>query len=161
MGDGKERAGDLAHETARQERFAYLWTMRFIMLTMMGGLAACGSDPAGPLTADDTVPPSILTVAPADDATDVPLRTEVSVTFSEVVNLATVAEESFFVTTDGDRIPGSHRQDGPIVLFAPDSALDSLTIYVATVTQAVRDPAGNPLGQARVWVFTTGTQAAP
>lgn len=135
--------------------------MRLIVLTIGCGLAACGGDPAGPRTPDDAVFPSIVTVSPADGATNVPLRTEVGVTFSEVVNFATIAGESFFVATGGDPVTGSYRQDGPVVTFTPDSSLDSLTIYVATVTQGVRDPAGNPLRRVRVWEFTTGTPPTP
>ena len=135
--------------------------MRFIVIIAACALPACGSDPIGPPIPDDTVAPSVLSVSPADEAIDVPLLSEVSVTFSEVVNAATVAEASFFLTTNGNQVAGSFRQDGEIVFFRPDAALDSLTIYVATVTQAVRDPTGNPLERARVWAFTTGTRIAP
>lgn len=139
--------------------------MRWFVSLLVGAgvMAACG-DQGGPSTADgprDRTPPAVVSVLPADSAVDVPLDTDVRVTFSEPINTATVAAASFFVTKDGEAIAGTYAHDGNTAVFQPDSALDSMRVYQATVTAAVRDPAGNPLPESVTWSFTTGVPATP
>ena len=119
-------------------------------LVAVAATGACG-DEANPLSLGqngDRTPPAVVSVAPLDGAADVPLDTDIRVTFSEQINRATVAVASFFLTKDGESVAGLYSHEGMTAIFQPDSVLDSLSVYEATITRAVRDPAGNPLPES-------------
>jgi hypothetical protein len=130
----------------------------------MPGLAlaaalACGSGteappPAGP---GDTTPPIIASLSPAPHDSGFPRDSALRVTFSEPVNPATLATASFYLqrSVTLQPVPLSYSYQGLTATAAPVSRLDSVTTYVATITRAVRDSAGNQLAADTTWEFTT------
>lgn len=120
---------------------------------------ACGSGdglepPPGP---GDTIPPMIESLSPAPHDTGVDLRAVIHVTFTEAVNPATIATASFSLRKNfaPALIPLAFSYAGRTATATPDLPLDSLTIYLATITRAVRDSAGNQLVADTTWEFQT------
>lgn len=76
-------------------------------------------------------PLSLVSITPADDATDVPLNTTIVLTFNNKIQ-----SESIIVTTEsGEIVEGSKAFDasGKVITFTPAVNLDPETIYIVTV----------------------------
>ena len=125
----------------------------------------------------DTRAPDVRTVSPIDKATQVPLDTNVIATFSEekidtdTLTSGTVKLEKVGVGKKGTAtytaVPATLRNElvsDPAdsskkllkVTLDPNSNLDSGAAYRASVTTGVKDEAGNPLAQAKLWNFKAG-----
>jgi hypothetical protein len=107
-------------------------------------------------TTDSTAPTVTLT-NPADAATDVPVNTAVSATFSEPMLPATITTATFTLEDGGTPITGTVVYVGLTATFTPSSPLLPNTVYTATITTGAQDLAGNALALDYVWTFTTGT----
>jgi hypothetical protein len=94
------------------------------------------------------------TFIPPDNAIRVSTGTGIRVTFAAQVNILSVTNASFDVTTGGVKIPGSVALIGNTAVFRPATALQPNTSHVARTTAAVKDIGGNPL--PTTWSFTTG-----
>jgi len=103
------------------------------------------------VTISDTTPPTVVSVSPAADATDVAVNTVVTATFSEAMNASTITTSSF--TLDG--VAGSISYDSGTytATFTPSADLAYSTTYTATLSTAITDAAGNPLASAYSWSF--------
>jgi len=111
--------------------------------------------------------PTIIYTNPVDASADIPVNATVNATFSEAMNPLTISTTSFLLAGPGGvLIPGTVAYD-PIDFIAtltPSSNLAADTTYIATVTTAATDLAGNPLGPGLVpnpWSFTTAAAALP
>ncbi len=108
-------------------------------------------------------PPTVVSVSPADLATNVSLNSTVAATFSKEMAPSTINTVNFTVTG-----PGLTPVTGTIILgpvtntatFTPTSPLLASTTYTATIKTAVTDLAGNALATQKMWSFTTGTGVA-
>ena len=98
---------------------------------------------------------------PADAATGVAVGAHVVWTMSEDLQAAGVNTGSVMVvkTSDGTNVPGvvtlANAGSSTTVTFNPDSNLTASTDYMAVLTTAVRDLAGNRLASPNVINFTT------
>ena len=103
---------------------------------------------------------SVVVVSPSANAVGVSPRITVVASFSRPVNPATVttgASGTFYLTGPGNIVvSGTIGVNGLEAVFTPDSPLQNNTLYTMAVTTGVRDLAGNPLTQQKVWSFTTG-----
>jgi len=100
----------------------------------------------------DTTPPTVLSTVPDNNATGVAVTTNISATFSEPIDPASV---DGFVTDGVDNVVGTINVAGSTATFDPTAALADNTVYTATLTAAT-DLAGNPLAGDYTWSFTTG-----
>ncbi len=97
--------------------------------------------------------PQVLATTPAPGATGTGLRTPITVRFDELVDVASIAtslsspEGDVPVTVTWDEATKTAR-------LVPDRDLALETTYTATLS-SVADLAGNLLGQATTWSFTT------
>lgn len=132
-----------------------------LILGLVSACAACDEQPETPAPPDDTVPPVITALDPPHLATDVALDAVVTLTFSEPVNPATVAQASFLIRKGFDQVPGRYVVEGLTATFVPDVALDPFEVYSATATRAIRDPTGNPLPRDTAWSFQTAPLVRP
>jgi hypothetical protein len=132
--------------------------------------------------AADLTPPTIILTSPANGASGVALNSSINTTFSKAMNLATLCDASnttvacpvasFTLATSAvSPVPVSgvvsYDPLSMIATFVPSANLAASTSYIATVTAATTDLAGNHLAVPAVglpsnpWFFTTGTGLAP
>jgi hypothetical protein len=91
--------------------------------------------------------------APSDGWVDP--RGAFHVTFSELVDVATVAPETFRVTVGGSLVAGTYSVAGNLVTFVPTTPLEWAAAGEVYVTSGVRDLAGDPLAEPFSSQFTT------
>ncbi|MGW5686029.1 LamG-like jellyroll fold domain-containing protein [Nonomuraea sp. NPDC003754] len=103
----------------------------------------------------DGTPPAVSSVSPVAAATDVPVTTPVTVTFSEVVTDAQFTMKD----SGGAAIAGSSVMDTTdrVLTFTPEQPFAEASTYTAEVASA-KDLAGNSLAVPYSWSFTTGAK---
>ena len=115
----------------------------------------------------DVVPPRVAAIAPADQAVNVPVGTDIRVTFTERIDPATITPASFRVTINGAPVAGhlNFLDDDAAVRFAPDAPLPFDAVVVIELTSAIADrfenalvdAAGHALAVPLTFTFLTGT----
>src|SRR5215208_2901284 len=127
-------------------------------------------------TPDSTgaTPPTVTTISPGNGGSDVPIGSNVTATFSEAMDEASVKAPGNFTLTKPDGADAGSDPDpvtatsvvydsnSKTVTFDPNGNLDYSTTYTATVkggADGVKDAAGNPLSADEVWTFTTAPAA--
>jgi hypothetical protein len=107
-------------------------------------------------TSPDEQPPTVTARAPVPGAVDVDVATDVTVQFDEPVDADGIAG---LVTLRAAGAPTDVAAtvvvDGAVVTLDPSDDLAPSTEYDVTVSGAVTDVAGNPLGADDTWSFTT------
>jgi len=110
----------------------------------------------------DTTAPTVSFTVPANAATSVAVGGNISATFSEAMDAATISGTSFKLTGPGiTPVAGAVSYVGVVATFDPAAPLAGSTLYTATITTGAKDPAGNALASAKVWTFTTADVTAP
>jgi len=123
----------------------------------------------------ETTRPTVTLTTPADGALNVAADAQITATFSEAMDPATIKDTSFTVTntTLGSTVPGTvtYSASTNTATFAPTGgALASNNQFVATITSAATDLAGNalagntaiaPAAGDHVWSFATAGVAPP
>lgn len=106
---------------------------------------------------DDITRPEVSTTSPVDNATDVSTRTDINVTFTEVMDPETINLTTFTLeTTAGSiHVPGFVTCAGTAATFNPTAPLLPGIEYIARLTIEVADLAGNTLLIEKEWSFTT------
>lgn len=106
--------------------------------------------------------PEIFATDPEPNTTNIPIDTEISVTFSEPMNSATVNENSFILFQNGSTVAGDVPPfTGSTALFIPNQDLEPNTTYAAQITTEAEDIAGNNLANTYNWSFTTEQESEP
>ncbi|MGW4207625.1 DUF4082 domain-containing protein [Lentzea sp. NPDC004789] len=106
----------------------------------------------------DLTPPTVTSTYPGYDSRSVPTTSQVTATFSEAINPATVQ----WTFSGGTAVTGTASYDSTTrtAKFQPSSPLNAAKTY--TVTVKASDTAGNAMPQANSWFFTTsGIGACP
>ncbi|MCP4166817.1 MAG: hypothetical protein GY759_13120, partial [Chloroflexi bacterium] len=128
-----------------------LWTKpRLFAATLVIAMASCGGN------GTDVVAPTISSVSPPNGAVGIARNSVITATFDEDLLPASVNSTSFTLT-------GNSAEGGVVAFdsltnvasFTPDSELDRLTTYTATLTTDVTDLSGNALAVGYSWSFTT------
>ncbi|HMN61521.1 MAG TPA: Ig-like domain-containing protein, partial [Anaerolinea sp.] len=110
----------------------------------------------------DTSAPAILSRSPASGATGVSRNTDITVTFSELLNAATVNGTSVFLREFGTSVdvPASvSLSAGNLITLNPTATLKQGAVYTVTIKASVADLGNTLLGTAAVWNFTTTSSA--
>jgi hypothetical protein len=132
----------------------------FAVILLSLAIGGCSDDKkSGGGSSKDKTAPTVTSVHPAADATDVALNTVILARFSEAMQTATITGENFAVTSAASTpVPGlvSYDESNFVASFLPSTALTASTVYTATVTTGVKDLAGNALASNYTWSFTTG-----
>lgn len=110
--------------------------------------------------AADSTSPTVVSTNPANADVSVPLDRSVSAIFSEALDPATTDTTSFTLTVGGVPVAGVVSYANKTMTFNPTANFTASTVYVATITTAVKDLAGNALAVSEVWSFTSGTAIA-
>ena len=114
-----------------------------------------------PILRPDTKPPTVTAAAPADGAASVDNRVDVTVTFSEAMDSATIGPATLSLRDGGgNTVPTSvtYDQVARRATMTPSTPLAYSSSYTATLlggSPGVKDRSGNPLASDRVWTFTT------
>jgi Bacterial Ig-like domain len=108
-------------------------------------------------------PPKVLNTIPADEATQVPVSSLVSATFSEPMSSPTINENTFTIrrADDGEStlIKGvlSLSPDNKTAIFDPEQDFSPNTKYFAEINTGAKDVTGNALDSTKRWSFSTTT----
>lgn len=106
------------------------------------------------------IPPQVMTVTPANNATNVSVSTTVSVLFDEDMDTSTFTSANFTLSDGANEIAGAVSASGARTLvFTPTNKLRERHTFSAVVTSGVRDAAGNAL--ATPFRFSFSTEALP
>ncbi|MBI5416403.1 Ig-like domain-containing protein [Candidatus Poribacteria bacterium] len=109
-------------------------------------------------TCPDTAPPDISSVNPNLNTINIPVNAVITAIFSEEINPSTINTSTFTIVDAGlapVQIQGTVSFNGTIAAFTPSNNLAYNTQYTATITNAVKDVAGNKMTAAYTWNFTT------
>ena len=100
--------------------------------------------------------PVVLSTVLTNGATEVPVKSIITVTFNTNMNPATITQSSFSIQGPS-KVQGSILYDGtgPTLTFIPDKPLLYSTTYTGRVAASVKDFTGNALQKDYVWSFTT------
>src|ERR1039458_4082511 len=126
-------------------------------------LAGAGCGGSNTLTTPQTTL-SVISVTPATGSTGVAVTTPVTAIFNEVMNGTTINSSTFTLTpAGGTAVTGNVSYSGgsSTAVFTPASPLAYNTVYTATITTGVQNPAGTALAASDTWSFTTATGPAP
>ena len=103
----------------------------------------------------DITPPTIDSRSPAPGATGVAPGTEVTIGFSEPMDVSTITTSSIHLRASGAPadVPATVGYTGLTATLTPLGRLASGTLYQVTVDGSVEDAASNPMGSAQSWTF--------
>jgi hypothetical protein len=104
----------------------------------------------------DTTRPTVSSTDPAIAATGVAINKKIAATFSEAMDPSTINTTNFTLRQGATLVPGTITYVGTTATFAPASPLAINTTYTGTITNEVKDLAGNALANTFGWSFTTG-----
>lgn len=106
----------------------------------------------------DTIKPKVTVVAPANGKTGVSAATNVTATFSEAMNPATLNKTTVKLVKKGATTPVkatvTYNATTNKVTLDPSANLASKAVYTATITTGTKDRAGNALAANKDWKFT-------
>lgn len=119
-------------------------------------MTKAGSDGGGEPA--DTTAPVVTSTTPAADAVGAPRDSDVTATFSEVVTDVSAATVILRKTSTDSRFKGVVTYDPAThtATLNPDVTLPRSTEFNVTLTNGIRDVAGNALAPT-TWSFTTGS----
>ena len=106
------------------------------------------------VTPDNNAP--TISSPSSSGATDVSVSADITVPFSEAMDSSTINSTNITVVDgSGNAVSGVWSYSGITATFNPSSDLSYSTTYTVTVGTGVKDRAGNALGSASSWGFTT------
>ena len=107
----------------------------------------------------DIIAPTVTSVLPANDATDVALNTIITANFSEAINSSTVTGSTFQLQdADNNLVNATVSTATSQISLTPATPLTNGTVYTVTIiggASGVEDQAGNALANNYSWSFTT------
>jgi hypothetical protein len=104
----------------------------------------------------DTTPPTVSSTSPVNLATNAPINSQLTVTFSEAMDPATITGSTFILQQGGTPVTGTVSYTNGTATFSPATSLLTNTYYTATLTTGVTSLSGSALAGDYVWNFTTG-----
>lgn len=110
--------------------------------------------------APDTTAATVISTIPADLETNVAINGNITATFSEAMNAATLTNTTFTLKQGTTPVEGAVSYSGMTATFNPTASLDFNTEYTASIGTGVTDLAGNALVEAETWSFTTITETS-
>jgi hypothetical protein len=127
-----------------------------LTLVLVVSIAGCKKDDFVEIVG---VCPAVISTSPANTAVGVSLDKIITATFNEVMNSATITQESFTLELSAKgvtSVAGTVSYTGTTASFTPTSALSPSTDYTGTITEAAKDLMGNAIQTDYVWTFTSG-----
>jgi hypothetical protein len=106
--------------------------------------------------APDIILPTIIAIDPLANETGVARNKEVSITFSESMDVSSINSATFTLKKGVANVGGVVAYSGMTATYTPTVALDANTLYTAQISTGAKDIAGNALASSTTWNFTTG-----
>lgn len=103
--------------------------------------------------------PTVIAISPADLAMDVPVNTDIAVTFSAAMNPLTIDTSTFQVKKGTTTITGTVFAANNTAIFSPTGDLDANGDFQVTITAGVEDTGGHALAGNYLWSFSTGSDS--
>jgi hypothetical protein len=105
-------------------------------------------------------PLTVIATNPTNNATVVPINSQIAVTFSEAMNPATLNDTTFILKQGTTSVTGTVSYMNGTAIFTPATALTPNTLYTATITTGAKtteatDLDDNALAANFVWSFMT------
>jgi len=101
--------------------------------------------------------PYIILTDPANGSSDVALNKIITAEFSTAMNATSINAASFTVKQGTAVVPGAVSYAGNTATFIPANPFADNKVYSATISQQVKDVAGNAMMKDSTWSFSTGT----
>ncbi len=108
-----------------------------------------------------TTSPTVSSMDPANNTTDVVLNKTVTATFSMPMDPLTLTTTTFTVKQGTTVVAGTVSITGTMASFKPTVPFTAGTVYLATITSGAKNVNGVSLQNDNTWTFTTGTTIAP
>lgn len=127
-----------------------------ITLLLVSLVSGCGSG-SGSGADEDSTPPVVSTVSPADGESNVESTISITATFDDPMLASTLNTANFTVTgVSSGSVSGTVSYDGnsKTVTFTPSQVLRAYDTYTATLSTAVQNTAALSLATAESWSFT-------
>jgi hypothetical protein len=127
-------------------------------LVYVGNDKGSGSGLFAHQTAPDTTPPGVVAIFPLGGATNQPLTSRISITFSDYIDMRTVNTDSVTIRPAGGvPLAGIYSYGFNTLHFGPDDALEPNTTYeIILAAGKVTDIVGNPMAGDVHSAFSTG-----
>ncbi|MHB9055942.1 MAG: Ig-like domain-containing protein [Paludibacteraceae bacterium] len=100
--------------------------------------------------------PKVILTDPVEGASDVALNKAVTADFSTAMNAATINTTNFILKQGTTTVAGVVTYLGVRATFTPTLSLLPNKVYTATITNDVKDVAGNSMKNDTTWSFSTG-----
>lgn len=135
-----------------------------LILLFFFNLAGCSED-SSDNDSSDKAAPTVISVLPQDSSTDVDVRTNIVITFSEAMNESSLGITTTATTTSPFvfknnlgltiEVIAIVDSDKKIVTLDPSGDLSNETEYTVTISTDVKDSNDNALASDYSWSFTT------
>ena len=130
------------------------WLVAFLLVAFVAG---CGGGGGNGSRIADTTAPTVISTAPVDLAPSIAINTNITATFREAMNPATINSTTFTLKQGTTPVTGTVTYVGNTAVFNPSVNLAGTTTYTATITTGAKDLAGNALAAPKTWNFITST----
>lgn len=105
--------------------------------------------------AEDLTPPVIISTDPANASINSALNKIISANFSKSMNPLTINSSTFLLKRGSNIVMGTVSYSGTTASFTPSANLLPAVTYTATVTNSVKDLAGNTMVNNYTWSFNS------
>lgn len=128
-----------------------LYIQATLISTLIALLLSCGGD-NGVDPPGDTTRPTVISVTPSDNSTNISVDTQIEVIFSELIDSVT---SELIVRNNSSQISGVTSLNDSILTFTPSVDLSYETEYTIVLPPTLEDLAGNKLADSVKTSFTT------
>ncbi|HVG11358.1 MAG TPA: Ig-like domain-containing protein, partial [Flavisolibacter sp.] len=127
------------------------WLLFLFMIILAAGCKK-GSEEIGSVG----ICPEVSSTDPSGGALNISTSAAVSAIFNEPMDPASINATTFMVKQGTTPVSGTVAYSGSTARFTPTNDFAPNTVYTATITTGVKDPAGNAMKADYVWSFNTG-----
>lgn len=126
-------------------------------LLLMFSIVACGGSSGGVSTTPPPTTPTVMSNAPLNGASDVPITGNVSATFSEAMDSSTLNASTFKLTSGEAGVPvkGNVTYANSTAVFWPTAQLENNRTFTATITTGAKSASGIAMPISHTWIITT------
>lgn len=103
--------------------------------------------------------PTVTSTGPVNLATNAPINDQITATFGESMNPATLTGTTFTLQQNSTSVTGTVSYTNGTATFSPASSLRTNTLYTATITTGAQNLSGAALASSYIWSFITSASS--